>query len=73
MSAKFIDAAVVILIAIVGVAALAVLLSKNSQTAGVLTASSGGFRDALCAALAPIGVKCGGRGLVEDVTSSITY
>lgn len=73
MSEKAITAGVTILTAIVGVAVLAVLVSKSSQTAGVLTASSGGFRDALCAALSPLGVNCGGRGLTESVTSNITF
>ena len=71
MSEKFITAAVTIAIAIVGVAVVAVLVSRSSQTAGVLTASSGGFRDALCAALSPLGVNCGATRTAVD--STITY
>ncbi len=74
MSEKFITAGVTILVAIVGVAVVALLVSQSSQTAGVLTASAGGFRDVLCAALSPIGVNCGsGRNLVEDVHSTIKF
>jgi hypothetical protein len=72
MSEKFITAGVTILIAIVGVAMLAVLVSKSSNTSGVITAGTGGFANALCTALSPIGVKCG-RSLIEDVTSTITF
>jgi len=70
MSDKFITAAVTIAIAIVGVAVVAVLVSRSSQTAGVLTAGSTGFKDALCAELSPLGVDC---GLKEDVRSRIIW
>jgi len=73
MSEKFITAGVTIAVAIVGVAVVAVLVSRSSQTAGVLGASSTGFKDALCAALSPLGVNCGGRALTEDVHSTITF
>lgn len=67
MTEKWITAAVTIAIAIVGVAVIAVLVSQRAKTAGVLTASAEGFKQALCAALSPIGVKC------EVVTSGVTY
>jgi hypothetical protein len=74
MSEKFITAGVTILIAIVGVAVLALLVSKSSNTSAVLSASSGGFRDALCTALSPIGVKCGSaNSLIPNVNSTITF
>ena len=74
MSEKFIGSAVTILVAIVGVAFLAVLVSQSANTSNVLTASSNGFANALCAALSPIGVNCGsGRNLIPSVTSSITF
>ncbi len=44
----------VIAIAIVGVAVLAVILSKNSNTTGVLSAAGAGFSQALAAALSPV-------------------
>ncbi len=44
----------VILIAIIGVATLAVVLSKNSNTTGVISAGAQGFSQALSTALSPI-------------------
>jgi hypothetical protein len=44
----------VILIAIVGVSILAIVLSKNANTTGVISAAAGGFSTALAAALSPI-------------------
>jgi hypothetical protein len=75
MSEKAITAGVTILVAIVGVAALAVLVSRSSQTSGVIGAGAGGFATALCAALSPLGVSCGGgsRALIPDVNSTITF
>lgn len=45
---------VVILLAIVGVAVLAVVVSKNSNTTNVIGAISSGFSQSLQAALSPI-------------------
>lgn len=44
----------VVALAIVGVAVLAVLLSKNANTTGVISAASGGFNSSLAAALSPV-------------------
>lgn len=49
----------VILIAIVGVATLAVIVSKQSNTSSVIQAATGGFSQALQAALSPV---TGGTG-----------
>jgi hypothetical protein len=49
----------VIALAIIGVATLAVILSKNSNTTNVITASAQGFSRALATALSPI---TGGTG-----------
>lgn len=54
MSDGLITAVVTILTAIVGVALIAVLVSKNANTTGVITAGSQGFAGALGAALAPV-------------------
>lgn len=43
-----------IAVAIVGVAILAVIVSRNSNTAGVLTAAGSAFGTALSAATAPV-------------------
>ena len=49
----------VIALAIIGVATLAVILSKNSNTTNVIAASAQGFSRALSTALSPI---TGGTG-----------
>lgn len=69
MTDKLLTAIVTILIAIIGVAVLAVLLSKQSQTVGVVGASASGFRQMLCAALGPVG-GCAG---IPSVDSTITF
>lgn len=48
------EAVVSVLVAIVGVATLAVLVSKNANTANVLTAGGKAFAGALSAATAPV-------------------
>jgi arginine exporter protein ArgO len=50
----------VIALAIVGVASLAILISKNANTTGVITASGNAFTNALGVALSP--VTGGGSG-----------
>jgi hypothetical protein len=51
---------VTIAVAIVGVATLAVLVSRNANTAGVIKAGGGAFAEALRAATGP--VSGGGLG-----------
>jgi len=45
---------VTILVAIIGVATLAVIVSKNANTSSVISAGFGGFSQALGAAVSPI-------------------
>jgi hypothetical protein len=45
---------VTISVAIVGVATLAVLVSKQANTAGVIKAAAGGFSQALATAISPV-------------------
>lgn len=45
---------VTVLLAIVGVAVIAVLVSKNANTSGVIGAGSQGFSSGLGAALSPV-------------------
>lgn len=52
----------VILLALVGLAALAVLVSRNANTTNVIGAASSGFASALSSAIAPI--TGGGSGSV---------
>jgi len=54
MTDQLITAVVTVLTAIIGVAILAVLVSRNSQTTAVIKAASGGFAQDLSAALSPL-------------------
>lgn len=54
MSNELIGSLVTILLAIIGVAVIAVLVSKNANTAGVLTAGSQAFSGGLGTALGPV-------------------
>lgn len=49
-----IDKLIGVLVAIVGLAALAVIVSKRSDTAKVLTALLGGFTNAIKGAVSPV-------------------
>ncbi len=61
---ELVNGAVTVAIAIVGVALLAVLVSKNANTVGVIGASAQGFSNSLLAAEAPVlsGGAFGGIG-----------
>lgn len=52
-----IDKAVGVFIAIVGLASLAVIVSKKSNTAAVTTSLLGGFTSAVKAAVSPVTAK----------------
>lgn len=54
MNNSFIETAGAIALAIVGVATLAVIVSRNSNTTGVIGATSQAFSQALGTALSPI-------------------
>ena len=62
MGDSLITAVVTVLMAIVGVAIIAVLVSKNANTTGVITAGSQGFSGALGTALSPVTGSGGGFG-----------
>ena len=65
MSDQLFSSITTVVMAIIGVAILAVLVSRNSNTSGVLTAGGGAFSNILGAALSPVsgsGVLGGGRG-----------
>ena len=68
-----ITAIVSVLIAVIGLAAIAVLVSSGAQTGNVLTSGSGAFTNIICAALRPIGVNCGSTTLTPSVNSTITF
>lgn len=54
MSDNLITSVVTVLMAIVGVAIIAVLVSRNANTTGVISAGGNSFANALGAATAPI-------------------
>ena len=60
MSDQLITSVVTVLTAIIGVAIIATLVSKNANTAGVLTAGGSAFSSMLSTALSP--VTSGGGG-----------
>lgn len=59
MSEQLITSVVTVLTAIVGVAIIAVLVSKNANTSGVIQAGGSAFSSALGTALSPV---TGGSG-----------
>jgi hypothetical protein len=68
MGDRLIDGLVSIGLAIVGIATLAVIVSKNAQTGSVITAAASGFSKAIGAAVAPVsggGYTGGGVGEIS--------
>jgi len=79
MSKELIDAVVSIATAIVGVAALAVLVSKNANTSSVIQSAASGFGNSLDVAISPVtgntarpnlSYPSGGLGGFLDLTPS---
>lgn len=75
MGNNLVNALVTILLAIIGVAIVAVLVSKNAETTQVLGAGSKAFSGALGTALSPVtgntgggfgGFPGGGGGFIEN-------
>lgn len=61
-----------VLLAVTGLAIIAVLVSGNSKTTGVLSAGSGAISQAICTALSPVtGNSC--SSLTDNVTHSINF
>jgi len=76
MSDHIIAAITGIAIAVIGVAIIAILVSRQSDTSNVLGAGGQTFADMLACAVSPItgkGCKTSGRSLIEQVTSNITF
>lgn len=61
MSDQLLTSVVTVLLALVGVAFIAVLVSKNANTSGVISSAASGFTSGLTAATGP--VTGGGFGL----------
>jgi hypothetical protein len=68
MSDQFLTSLVTVATAIIGVAILAVLVSKNAQTSNVISATSSGFSQGLGTALSPLS---SGGGLGNGIMNSI--
>ena len=62
MGEQMVTALVTVLTAIIGVAIIAVLVSRNANTAGVLTAGGSAFSGALGTALSPVTGQTGFSG-----------
>ena len=72
MSEKLTTGVVSVLIAILGVAMIALLVSNKANTGNILGAGSGAFSKALCTVLSPItGGNCGGG--IPNVSSTISF
>lgn len=70
MSEQLINSVVTVLTAIIGVAIIAVLVSKQANTSGVIQAGSQGFATDLQTALSPVTGGTGGFGGLN--TTSLT-
>lgn len=69
MSDHAITAGVSIVLAVIGVAIVALIVSQSATTGSVLRSGSGALQQALCVALSPVnGGSCG-----TSVSSTITY
>ena len=74
MSESLITSMVTVLTAIVGVAVIAVLVSRNAQTPQVISAGGSAFSQALSAATGPVtGGGFGGFGSGSMVTPGAGY
>lgn len=78
MDSKLTSGLVSVLLAIIGVAVVAVLVSNHANTGNVLGAGGNALSNFLCVALSPVtGNSCGGGSslpqLTPNVTSTISY
>lgn len=63
MGNQLINSVVTVAVAIVGVAIVAVLVSRNANTSGVISSAAGGFSQALSVAEAPVTGSGSGLGI----------
>lgn len=71
MSDQLITSVVTVLTALVGVAFIAVLVSKNANTSGVIGAAGSGFSQSLGAALSPVTGSGGLLGSFSGLSGSL--
>ena len=60
MENQLVNSVVTVAVAIIGVAIIAVLVSRNANTSGVISSASSGFSQALSTAISPV---TGGSGM----------
>lgn len=72
MSEQLINSVVTVLTAIIGVAIIAVLVSRQANTTGVISAGASGFAQDLGTALSPVTGGQGGFGGISSLGSSMT-
>jgi len=70
---KWITAGVTIIVSIIGLAAVAAIISKGSDTQKVIGSGANGLACLLCAVLRPVGVSCSADCLTPDVNSTIVF
>lgn len=70
---EFWNSVVTVLLAIIGVAFLAVIVSKQANTPAVLQAGSQAFSGALGTALSPITANIGSAGQLPSLTQGAGY
>jgi PRD1 phage membrane DNA delivery len=76
MSDKLITGTVSVLLAIVGVAIIALIVSNQANTSSVIGAGGSAFSGSLGCALSPVtGSSCssGSAALIPNVTSSLSF
>lgn len=68
MSDQLISSVVTVLLAIVGVAIIAVLVSRNANTSGVISSAGSAFQGALGTALSPVTGMSSFGGMPANLT-----
>lgn len=63
MGNQLVNSVVTVAVAIVGVAIVAVLVSRNANTSGVINSAAGGFSQALAVAESPVTGSSSGLGI----------
>ena len=71
MSDNLITALVSIVVAIIGLAALSVVLSPNARTSQVIGAGAGGLAQDIGAAVAPVSGGMGGGFSLPSITNGV--
>jgi hypothetical protein len=74
MSNDIVTGGVSVLLAIIGVAIIALLVSNQAKTSSVISAGGSGFASALSCALSPVtGAQCASAPIIGTSSSTISY